>query len=79
MTNTQTYLSSIVRRGLAPAVALALLGSMSGCASMFGECLREGYRTVQVCERREANGHCAHYGMKTERYCAERAPRDSLY
>ena len=79
MTTLRKYPASIVTKGLALAVALTLLGSMSGCASMFGECLRTEYRTVQTCERREANGHCAHYGMKTQSYCAERAPKNDLY
>ncbi len=62
------------------ALGLLLVGltSVSGCSFM-GECLRYESRTVQVCQRMEANGHCAHYGMRTQNYCAERARNDRLY
>ena len=79
MNTAKIYLDRINLRWLAPVAALGVLGSMSGCASMFGECLRTESRTVQVCERREANGHCAHYGMKTQTFCAERARMTDLY
>ena len=40
--------------------------SVSGCA---GNCIATESRQVQTCVRREANGHCAHYGYTTRQVC----------
>ncbi len=63
---------------LAAISIVVALTSLSGCSFM-GECVRYEWRTVQVCQRMEANGHCAHYGMRTQQYCAERVRTDRIY
>ncbi|MEM8816658.1 MAG: hypothetical protein AAGE85_12605 [Pseudomonadota bacterium] len=69
----------LVTHSVALFASLIMLASVSGCASMFRECIRTESRTVQVCERREENGHCAHYSNRSQTYCAERAPKNNLY